>query len=63
STKVMDLLEDGALHPERKLSDLEFMLVFGWRSVDSIMPYMNHNSEIIANAAYERHQKDGDSHD
>lgn len=63
STKVMDLLEDGALYPERKLSDLEFMLVFGWRSIDSIMPYMNHNSEIMANAAYDRHQKDGDGHD
>ena len=63
STRVMDLLEDGALHPERKLSELEFMLLFGWRSADSVTPYMNHNSEIMANAAYERHQKGGDGND
>lgn len=63
STRVMDLLENGALHPEKKLSDLEFMLLFGWKSIDSVMPYMNHNSEIMANAAYDRHHKDGDNHD
>jgi len=63
STRVMDLLEDGVLHPERKLSDLELMLLFGWKAIDSVTPYMNHNSEIMANAAYERHEKGGDGND
>lgn len=58
STKVMDMLEEGAADPSKKKSDLLMMLHFGWNSIDSIRPYMNYNSEIMANAAYSRHSSD-----
>jgi site-specific recombinase XerD len=63
STKVMDMLEEGVVDPAKKKSDIQMMLHFGWRSIDSIRPYMNHNSEIMANAAYNRHSKGENEHD
>jgi len=63
STKVMDVLEHNALHPEEAKTEIQIKALFGWSSIDSIMPYMNHNSEIMANAAYKRHKKRGDYND
>lgn len=63
STKVMEVLEHNALNPEDAKSDVQIKSLFGWSSIDSITPYMNHNSEIMANAAYKRHRKDGGSDD
>jgi len=63
STKVMEVLENNALHPEDTKSDIQIKALFGWSSIDSITPYMNHNSEIMANAAYKRHKKGGESDD
>jgi len=63
STKVMDMLEEGAIDPTKRKSDTQMILHFGWRNIDSIRPYMNHNSEIMANAAYSRHSKSEEDHD
>ncbi len=63
STKVMEVLEDNASHPETAKSDIQIKHLFGWASIDSITPYMNHNSEIMANAAFKRHKKDGGEND
>lgn len=63
STKVMEVLENNALHPEEAKSDVQIKALFGWSSIDSITPYMNHNSEIMANAAYKRNKKGGESDD
>lgn len=63
STKVMNVLEHNAIHPEEAKSDIQIKALFGWSSIDSITPYMNHNSEIMANAAYKRHRKGGDNDD
>jgi integrase len=63
STKVMEVLENNTLHPEDTKSDIQIKALFGWSSIDSITPYMNHNSEIMANAAYKRHKKGGESDD
>lgn len=63
STKVMDVLEHNALHPEEAKSEIQLKALFGWSSIDSITPYMNHNSEIMANASYKRHRKGGDGDD
>lgn len=63
STKVMNVLEHNAIHPEEAKSDIQMRALFGWSSIDSITPYMNHNSEIMANAAYRRHRKDGGNND
>jgi len=54
STKVMDILEYGALHPEKGLSDVELLETFGWKSTDSIEPYRNHNNPIIAKSLIEK---------
>ena len=64
STKVMEVLEHNALHPEQEKSDIQIKALFGWSQIDSIQPYMNHNSEIMANAVYKRHgKKDGGGND
>ena len=64
STKVMEVLEQNALHPEQEKSDFQIKALFGWSQIDSIQPYMDHNSEIMANAAYKRHsKKDGGGDD
>jgi len=57
STKVMDVLEYGAMHPESALTDVEILEVFGWKSTDSIEPYRNHNNPIIAKSIIEKLNK------
>lgn len=57
STKVMEVLEHNALNPDQEKSDIQIKALFGWSQIDSIQPYMNHNGEIMANAAYKRHSK------
>jgi integrase/recombinase XerD len=54
STKVMDILEYSALHPEKGLTDVELLETFGWKSTDSIEPYRNHNNPIIAKSLIEK---------
>ncbi len=64
STKVMDVLEYGAMHPESALTDVEILEVFGWKSTDSIEPYRNHNNPIIAKSIIEKLNKmEGKDHD
>lgn len=63
STKVMDVLEHNALHPEEAKSDIQIQALFGWSQINSIQPYMNHNSEIMALAAYKRKKRDGGDDD
>lgn len=64
STKVMDVLEYGALHPESALTDVEILEVFGWKSTDSIEPYRNHNNPIIAKSVIKKLNKmEGQDHD
>lgn len=58
STRVMDVLEYNAKNPETAYSEIEIKSIFGWSSVDSIEPYRNHNSEIMALSAAERSMKD-----
>ena len=59
STAVMDILEHNAMYPDETIPDLEIMRRLGWAQIDSIQPYMNHNSEIMAHATYKRRQTDG----
>lgn len=63
STKVMDILEHNAMHPDEAKSDIDIMRVLGWSQIDSIQPYMNYNSEIMAHAVYKRKNKDGGGND
>ena len=49
---------------EQEKSDIQIKALFGWSQIDSIQPYMNRNSEIMANSAYKRHsKKDGGGND
>lgn len=61
STKVMEVLENNAQNPVCAKSDLQIKYLFGWQSINSIEPYMNHNSEIMAKAAFDRHNKGGEN--
>jgi len=63
STRVMDILEFNAQNPEKAKSDVQIQNLFGWSSIDSIKSYMNHNSEIMAKAAYDLHKNGGDCDD
>lgn len=64
STKVMEYLEHQALYPEDGIDDSVIMESFGWNSVDSILPYRNHNNPIIAKAIMKKiHKKRGASYD
>lgn len=64
STKVMDVLEYGALNPENALTDVEILETFGWKSTDSIESYRNHNNPIIAKSLIEKlHKMEGKDHD
>ena len=63
STKVMGLLENGALNPAERKSEAELLYHFGWKSINSMQPYMKFNSEIMANAAFDRHNTSGDGDD
>ena len=61
STKVMEVLEFNAQNPEKAISDIQIQNLFGWANMNSIIPYMNNNSEIMAKAAYDWHKNGGDS--
>lgn len=63
STKVMEVLEHDVLYPDEAKSEIQIKGLFGWSNIDSINPYMNHNSEIMACAAYKRKKKGGGSDD
>ena len=59
----MEVLEENALHPENAKTDIQIKALFGWSSIDSINPYMNNNSEIMAHAAMKRRSKAGEAND
>lgn len=48
STKVMEFVEHQIKHPEDGITDAIIMECFGWRNIDSIQPYKNHNNPAIA---------------
>ncbi|MGL6219183.1 MAG: tyrosine-type recombinase/integrase [Lacrimispora sphenoides] len=60
STKVMEYLENQALHPEDGITDAIIMESFGWRSSESINHYRDHNNQIIAGAVAKKlHRRKG----
>ena len=59
----MELLENGALNPSEQKSEVELLYHFGWKSIDSMQPYMKYNSEIMANAAFNRHNNSSNEDD
>lgn len=62
STKVMEYLENQAVHPEDGVTDAVIMESFGWRSSESIGHYRDHNNQIIAQAiAKKLHKRKGGS--
>lgn len=48
STKVMEYVEHQIKHPEDGITDAILMECFGWKSIESIQPYKNHNNPAIA---------------
>lgn len=48
STKVMEYIEHQVKHPEDGITDAILMECFGWKNIDSIQPYKNHNNQAIA---------------
>lgn len=48
STKVMEYIEHQIKHPEDGITDAILMECFGWKNIDSIQPYKNHNNPAIA---------------
>jgi len=63
STKVMELLEYQATHPESNLTDVHVLETMGWRSPESIEHYRNHNNEIIARSVMQKLHKEDQSND
>ena len=63
STRVMEVLEYNAQHPEKAKSDIDIRCLFGWENADSIMPYMNFDNEILANSVFLKHKKYGDENE
>jgi site-specific recombinase XerD len=63
STKVMEFLEHQVLHPEDNITDVSIMESFGWRSLDSIEHYRNHNNQIIAKAVMDKLLQGGGKND
>jgi len=64
STKVMEYLENQALHPEDGVTDAIIMESFGWASSESIAHYRDHNNQIIARAVAEKlHRRKGGLND
>jgi integrase/recombinase XerD len=57
STKVMEFLEHQALYPQDGIDDSVIIESFGWSSVDSILPYRNHNNPVIAKAIMKKIHK------
>ena len=58
STKVMELLEYQATHPDSGLTDVHVLETMGWRSPESIEHYRNHNNEIIARSVMRKLHKE-----
>ena len=54
STKAMRMLEHQALNPEDGITDVMILEQFGWKSIESIDHYRNHNNEIIAKAVFDK---------
>lgn len=64
STKAMEYLEHQALHPEDGITDAIIAECFGWRSIDSIKHYRDHNNQVIAKTVSEKlHKKGGNTND
>jgi integrase len=63
STKVMEFLEHQVLHPEDGITDAIIMESFGWRSLDSIDHYRDHNNQVIAKSVMEKLHKKGGGKD
>jgi integrase len=63
STKVMELLEYQATHPDSGLTDVHVLETMGWRSPESIEHYRNHNNEIIARSVMQKLHKEDESND
>jgi integrase len=63
STKVMELLEYQATHPESNLTDVHVLETMGWRSPESIEHYRNHNNEIIARSVIQKLHKGDQTND
>lgn len=60
STKAMEYLEHQALHPEDGVTDVIIAESFGWKSLDSIRHYRDHNNQVIAKAVMDKlHMKKG----
>lgn len=56
STKAMEMIEHQIEYPEDGITDLIIMEQFGWKSLNSIEPYKNHNNEAVAKKVLERIQ-------
>lgn len=64
STKAMEYLEHQALHPEDGVTDVIIAESFGWKSLDSISHYRDHNNQVIAKTVMDKlHMKKGGSDD
>lgn len=63
STKVMELLEYQATHPDSGLTDVHVLETLGWRSPESIEHYRNHNNEVIARSVMQKLHKEDESND
>lgn len=63
STKVMELLEYQATHPDGHLTDVHVLETLGWRSPESIEHYRNHNNEIIARSVMQKLHKENKIND
>ena len=48
STKVMEYVEHQIKHPEDGITDAILLECFGWKSIESIQPYKNHDNPAIA---------------
>lgn len=48
STKVMEYVEHQIKHPEDGITDAILLECFGWKNIESIRPYKNHNNPAIA---------------
>lgn len=51
STKVNELLEHQAIHPEDNITDFMIKEIMGWKSMESIEPYKNYDNKTIAKSA------------
>lgn len=63
STKVMEYVEHQIKHPEDGITDAILLECFGWKSIESIQPYKNHNNPAIAieimKKLHSKEEKDG----